>query len=139
MSGLYLNYSKSSFITWNAGDHGWTNDLATSFGCRQQKCPFTYLGLPLGENMSKASAWKPVIDKVKHRLASWKAKTISRAGRLTLIRSVLNCLPVYFMSMFKLPKSVASQIIKLQRRFFWGELCNENLSLPFMRRLGTTV
>ena len=70
--------------------------------------------------MNKHAAWKPVIDKIQCRLASWKAKILSRAGRLTLIKSVLNSMPVYYMSMFKMPKGVASKIVSIQRRFFWG-------------------
>ena len=120
MSGLSLNYSKSCIISWSSRDHEWSRDVASSFGCRHSTCPFTYLGFPLGDNMNKRSAWKPVIDKIQSRLATWKAKILSRAGRLTLIKSVLNSLPVYYMSMFKMPKAIASKIVLIQRSFFWG-------------------
>ena len=108
MSGLSLNYSKSCFISWNLNDHVWARDIARSFGCLHSICPFTYLGFSLGDHMNRCSAWKPVVEKIQNRLASWKAKILSRAGRLTLIKSVLNSLPVYYMSMFKMLKSIAS-------------------------------
>ena len=37
-----------------------------------------------------------------------------------LIKAVLNSLPMYFLSIFKLPKKVAKEIIKIQRRFLWS-------------------
>ena len=119
MSGLSLNYSKSCFISWNSANHAWARDIARCVGCSHARLPLTYLGFPLGDHMNKCSAWKPVVKKIENRLAAWKAKILSRAGRLTLIKSVLNCLPVYYMSMFKIPKAIALKIVKLQRRFFW--------------------
>ena len=120
MSGLSLNCSKSCFILWSSRDHEWTRDIASSVGCRHSTCPFTYLSFLLGDNMNKCSAWKLVMDKIQSRLATWKAKILSRAGQLTLIKSVLNTLPIYYMSMFKMPKVIASKIVSIERSFFWG-------------------
>ena len=80
--------------------------------------------------MNRRSAWKPVLENVHRRLESWKAKILSRAGRLTLIKSVLNSFPVYYMSMFKLSKSVAQQIVGLQRNFFWSGATSEKRGCP---------
>ena len=133
ISGLSLNYSKSCFYSWNTMDHDWAKAIASSVGCLHSTPPFTYLGFPLGAQMNKCSAWKPVVKKVENRLASWKAKILSRAGKLTLIKSVLNSLPVYYMSMFKMPKAIAQKIVKLQRRFFWGGSSADNMSCPLVK------
>ncbi|XP_071728879.1 uncharacterized protein [Rutidosis leptorrhynchoides] len=68
--------------------------VARIFGCNVGEFPFTYLGLPIGANMSVASNWKPVVDKIGKRLADWKARTMSFGGPLTLVKSVLNSLPL---------------------------------------------
>lgn len=78
-----------------SGDHDWAIELTRKVGCLHSKCPFKYLGFPLGENMNKSSAWKPVVEKIQNKLSSWKARVLSRADRLTIIKSVLNNLPVY--------------------------------------------
>lgn len=133
MSGLSLNYSKPSFITWNSADHDWAQEVARSVGCLHSIIPFTYLGFPLGNNMNKSSAWKPLIEKIQLRLSSWKARLLSRAGKLTLIKSVLNSLPLYFLSLFKMPKLIAQKIVNIQRRFFWGESVGGKLSIPLIK------
>ena len=113
MFGLSLNYSKSTFISWNQGNQEWAKHIASQVGCRHATCPFTYLGFPIGDHMNRFSAWKPVMEKIQSRLTTWKSKILSRAGRLTLIKSVLNTLPVYYMSMFKMPKTVALKIVSI--------------------------
>lgn len=135
MSGLNLNYSKSSIISWSHSDQEWAKGVANQIGCIHQACPVSYLGLPLGENTNKISTWKPVLSKIENKLSSWKAKLLSRAGRLTLIKSVLNSLPIYFMSMFKMPKAVAHRIVKMQRKFFWGA-SSSGVLLPLLQSNG---
>ncbi|GJR55099.1 hypothetical protein Tco_1405620 [Tanacetum coccineum] len=46
------------------------------------------LGTKVGDMMSRAQAWKEVVDKVKNRLSKWKMKALSIGGRLTLLKSV---------------------------------------------------
>ncbi|GKA91273.1 putative RNA-directed DNA polymerase [Tanacetum coccineum] len=85
-SGLKVNFSKSKFfgIGVSADD---TNNFASFFNFQPSSLPCMYLGLPIGANMNRGLNWKPVIDKFHNRLSSWKAKTLSYGGRLTLIKS----------------------------------------------------
>ena len=45
---------------------------------------------------------------------------LSKGGRATLIRSTLLNLPIYFMSLLKLPSSVRRRLKQIQRDFLWG-------------------
>ncbi|CAL5397362.1 unnamed protein product [Camellia sinensis] len=45
---------------------------------------------------------------------------LSFAGRLTLIKSTLSSLPVYFLSLLKMPEGVARDIEKIEANFLWG-------------------
>ncbi|KAJ3708187.1 hypothetical protein LUZ61_011892 [Rhynchospora tenuis] len=45
-----------------------------------------------------------ITDKFNNKLGGWKAHTLSFAGRLVLIKSTLQSLPVYFFSTFLYPK-----------------------------------
>ncbi|XP_039021868.1 uncharacterized protein LOC120154112 [Hibiscus syriacus] len=55
--------------------------------------------------------------KIQSRLQSWKSKVLSFGGRLTLIRSMLSNLPVYFISLFPIPKGVVDFIDKVIASF----------------------
>ncbi|XP_071713254.1 uncharacterized protein [Rutidosis leptorrhynchoides] len=56
--------------------------------------------------MSKHKDWNPLIDKFKARLSGWKMRTMSFGGRVVLIKSVLNSLPLYYLSLFRPPQRV---------------------------------
>jgi hypothetical protein len=56
-------------------------------------------------------------------LAGWKRPLLSKGGRVTLIKSIAN-IPTYYMSLFKIPISIANRIEKLQD-FLWGGLGDE--------------
>lgn len=63
--------------------------------------------------------------KLERKLASWKGKLLSIGGRLTLIKSSLQSLPIYYMTLFQLPKGVADEMVKIQRRFLWAGECDK--------------
>ncbi|KAM0043572.1 putative Endonuclease/exonuclease/phosphatase superfamily [Helianthus debilis subsp. tardiflorus] len=69
--------------------------------------------------------WQSVIDTIQSRLSSWKAHTLSMGGRLTLIKSVLASLPIYYLSLYKAPSKVVELIEKLMRAFLWGGTSGE--------------
>ncbi|GJT99217.1 RNA-directed DNA polymerase, eukaryota [Tanacetum coccineum] len=50
----------------------------------------------------------------------WKVKTLSIGGRLTLLKSVLGASPIYYMSIFKVPKGVLKTMESIRSKFFNG-------------------
>ncbi|XP_020224194.1 uncharacterized protein LOC109806232 [Cajanus cajan] len=81
--------------------------------------PFKHLGLPLGANPRKLSTWKPILDGLRKRLSSWKHRHLSIGRRVTLINSVLNVMPIHFLSFYKAPNSVIKENVAIQRDFLW--------------------
>jgi len=113
-------------------DENWIQRVEKLTECTRLQLPFIYLGIPLGASMRKASSWQSVLDKIQKRLKSWRSSSLSRAGRLLMIKSVLNNLPLYYLSLFKVPRKVANDIIRLQRKFLWnGE--NEGRFSPLVK------
>ncbi|RVW51122.1 putative ribonuclease H protein [Vitis vinifera] len=96
-------------------------ELAVEIGCRVGSLPSQYLGLPLGAPNKASSVWDGVEERVRRRLALWKRQFISKGGRITLIKSTLSSIPIYQMSLFRMPKIVVRRLEKLQRDFLWGE------------------
>nr|GEX31622.1 hypothetical protein [Tanacetum cinerariifolium] len=60
-----------------------------------------------------------LIDKVHNRVNDWKNKSLSIAGRLQLIQSVLGSLNVFWASIFGLPSHVLLDIEQIMRGFLW--------------------
>lgn len=58
-------------------------------------------------------------EKIRKRLASWKKSFFPKVGRLTLIRSMSNGIPIYYFSLFRAAISVWESIEKLMRDFLW--------------------
>ena len=54
---------------------------------------------------------------MKTKLDRWKGRFISMSGRICLIIFVLSTIPLFYISMFKLPSVVLKKIVKLQRNF----------------------
>lgn len=80
MTGLSINFHKSSLVGWGTNSE-WIAQMSKIIGCKSESVPLKYLGLPLGVNCNQAKHWKPVILKIEQRLAMWKSKLLSMAGR----------------------------------------------------------
>ncbi|GLT98279.1 hypothetical protein SLE2022_157910 [Rubroshorea leprosula] len=123
MLGLKINFSKSILYGVNV-DNQWIDMAAQILNCKHGSLPFTYLGLPVGGNPHRISFWKPMIEKFRSKLASWKGRLLSSGGRLTLLKSVLSALPLFYFSLFKVPKGILNELVKIQKNFLWGGLDN---------------
>jgi hypothetical protein len=98
------------------------NILSLIWHCKEGSTPFTYLGLPVGANPKKLSTWEPMLVKLRNRLNSWGNKYVSLGGRIVLLNSVLNAIPIFYLSYLKIPEKVVKEVIRIQRNFLWGEV-----------------
>lgn len=77
-----------------------------------------YLGCPIAVKVSRAFDY--LIEKFEQKLNHWKSNYLSHAGRLILIKSVLNSLPIYAMGTIIIPQKVLTRLTTIARNFFWG-------------------
>jgi hypothetical protein len=47
---------------------------------------------------------------------------ISLEGRIVLLNSVLNSVPIFYLSFLKMHVNVIKKVVCIQRRFLWGEV-----------------
>ncbi|GKA85425.1 RNA-directed DNA polymerase, eukaryota [Tanacetum coccineum] len=118
-SGLRLNLHKSKLVGI-AVENEKVIRAAENIGCLSLKTPFPYLGIKVGGLMSRLNSWDEVVDNLRSRLSKWKMKTLSIGGRLTLLKSVLGSMPIYNMSMFKIPSQVLKRMEAIRCHFFNG-------------------
>lgn len=62
---------------------------------------------------------------MQNRLAGWKSKTLSLAGRQVLAQSMFSSIPFYTMQTTLIPTGVITNMEKLIRGFLWGNTDRE--------------
>lgn len=67
------------------------------------KLPVKYLGVPLISSRLMNRDCRILVERVKSRVGDWKNKSLSFAGRLQLVQSVLSSMYIYWASVFLLP------------------------------------
>nr|GEU33542.1 RNA-directed DNA polymerase, eukaryota, reverse transcriptase zinc-binding domain protein [Tanacetum cinerariifolium] len=82
------------------------NDVVDAMTCFFHQGSFPKGGSKLGGCMSRIQSWNETIKRMTCRLSKWKLKTLLIGGRLTLHKSVQGSMPIYHMSLFKVPKKV---------------------------------
>ena len=95
---------KHAFRCWGATKCRRRNDQVVGF--RNGSFPLDYLGMPIGANIRLIRNSNQVMEKLYKRLSTWKVKSLSFGGRLTLVKYVLGSSPLYFLSLFHAPTSV---------------------------------
>ncbi|XP_042968017.1 uncharacterized protein LOC122301024 [Carya illinoinensis] len=119
-SGQVLNKEKSSlFFSTNTGAVEKSSILKGAGGvvCGNYD---KYLGLPAMVGKSKYNTFRSVKERVWQKMESWKNKFLSQAGNEVLIKAVLQAIPSYIMSVFKLPRNLCYELNMLCSRFWWG-------------------
>ncbi|GFY92965.1 hypothetical protein Acr_08g0013610 [Actinidia rufa] len=96
----------------------------TSFS--QGSFPFRYLGIPVADSRLSIAQYSPMIDKVSGYISAWAGANLSYAGRLELIKSVLQGVECFWLSILPTPAGVQAKIIQLCRNFLWSGKCSEN-------------
>ena len=79
-----------------------------------------YLGFSLKANLYRKQDWFWLVGKVEKRLMVWSHKCLSRAGRLVLVKAVLEAISVYWMSLSWIPKGILERIRRICFRFLWS-------------------
>ncbi|GJW12946.1 zinc knuckle CX2CX4HX4C containing protein [Tanacetum coccineum] len=67
---------------------------------------------------------KELIEKVQNRIRDWKNKSLSAAGRLQLLCSVIGSMHIYWASVLILPTRILLDLKQLMRGFIW---CQGNI------------
>jgi mannosylglycoprotein endo-beta-mannosidase len=117
-TGLYTNMQKSAMFMIQTQELD-RAQVTTQFGGMMGQFPAKYLGLSLHIGKTRRLDEQALIDKIGARLPGWKGRLLTRVGCLALVNSVLNSIPVYYMTSFPLSKWVIKRIDRIRRNFLW--------------------
>ena len=119
MSGLRINVAKSTVFSAGRGKQV-VDGAAAASGLSISALPIKYLGLPLTTKIMTRSDYEPLITKIRNRLLSWSSKTLSYAGRLVLIKSVIASITNFWCAAFCLPQGCIDEIESMCSAFLWS-------------------
>ena len=74
---------------------------------------------------SKNNTFTQLKQKVTSKVASWKEKLLTHAGKEILIKSVAQAVPAYSMSCFLLPNKLCRELTRMITQFWWEQMKNE--------------
>ena len=125
-SGQKINWEKTSIFFNKNTKRGTQDHLLEVLGVSFSSCYEKYLGLSALVGCSRTRSFQSLLDRIWKRLNGWKERFLSQAGKEVLLKAVIQAIPTYTMSIFKLPRVLCKKINSLMARFWWGH--KENLS-----------
>jgi hypothetical protein len=118
---MQINQDKSSLMVWGLNNQE-SNSISTLLGV-QVKDPaegLKYLGFTLKATGYRKADWAWLLAKIEKRFISWYNRWLSRAGRLVLLKSVIEVILVYWTSLAWVPKGVLHKISQKSLHFLWA-------------------
>ncbi|XP_026417287.1 uncharacterized protein LOC113312766 [Papaver somniferum] len=128
-SGRVINFDKSYVFYGNNMNPSVCSTVSNILGVQCMEKNEKYLGSPLINGKSKVKAFEDIQIPFERRLGNWQGINLHQAGRTTMVKIVLNAIPMYQMSIFKMPKTLIKKRDSLQRKFWWGYKSNRVLNL----------
>ena len=119
-SGQTISVAKSRVYFSPNVDSEQREALTNSLGFTPTSNLGKYLGFPLKHPGNCRQDFSFVLDRVKKKLAGWKANLLSMAGRMVLIQSSSSTIPNYVMQCNLLPSKILDGLDRVNRNFLWG-------------------
>uniref|UniRef100_A0A0A9C7D5 Reverse transcriptase zinc-binding domain-containing protein n=1 Tax=Arundo donax TaxID=35708 RepID=A0A0A9C7D5_ARUDO len=87
-----------------------------------------YLGLSTTIGRLKADVFEYITERARSKMNGWGEKNLSCVGKEVLLKSVVQALPTYSMSCFKLSKTMCKKLASNMVKFWWsGKLDRRSL------------
>lgn len=99
--------------------------MTSLLGVQEVKQFEKYLGLPTLMGRNKKASLRFIKERVWTKLQGWKEQLLSQAGREIFLKAVVQAIPTFAMSYFKVPITLCNDIEQLIRKFYWGHRGNQ--------------
>ncbi|XP_073024427.1 uncharacterized protein [Primulina eburnea] len=118
MAGLRVNLLKSNI--YMAGiDVRLQDELLQITGFTPGTLPFRYLGIPLAARNLRSSDYSKLVDAIAAKFSCWPRQSNSYAGKIELVRSVVQGIECFWLSILPIPNCIVDAIHSLCRKFVW--------------------
>ncbi|KAL0355318.1 UNVERIFIED_CONTAM: hypothetical protein Sradi_3978700 [Sesamum radiatum] len=121
-SGLIVNLEKSLVAFSRNTSYEIQANLANILGVRVVAKQEKYLGLPAFVRCSEREVFQAIRGKVWKRLQSWKCINLSQAGKLVLLKSIVQAMPTFVMGCFLIPTTLCRELESMMADFVWHNI-----------------
>jgi hypothetical protein len=125
LSGQKVNLAKHSIFVSPHSNPIHSPILESELGFKISKEFGKYLGVPILVDGRNKHAYDFLIEKIRDKLAGWKAQTLSLAGRCTLINAVTTAIPTHVMQCCMLPSHISKEMDQINRNFLWSDTVSQ--------------
>ena len=80
-----------------------------------------YLGPPSFVGRNKMACFTQIKERIWARMQGWKEKLLSQARKEVMIKVVVQSIPTYSMSVFKLLVGLCKDLEAMIQKFWWGK------------------
>ncbi|XP_055814708.1 uncharacterized protein LOC129884436 [Solanum dulcamara] len=119
-SGQLINKHKSHFMIPSNAFQSTVQRIKDITGFTQKSSPITYLGCPIYIGRQRIIYYSELIAKVVNKITGWQAKILSYGGRVTLVKHVIQAMPIHLLAASTPPSTTIKQIQSITANFFWG-------------------
>ncbi|XP_013751397.2 uncharacterized protein LOC106453727 [Brassica napus] len=119
-SGQQINVGKSSITFSTKAPPEIKRAVKEALGIEKEGGSGKYLGLPELFGRRKRDLFTTIVDRIRQQASNRSTRHLSKAGKLTMLKSVLTAIPTYTMSCFELPISLCKRIQSVLTRFWWN-------------------
>jgi hypothetical protein len=118
-SGLHVNFLKSAAAPIRCSQEA-VDAVSAAIDCPIQGLPCTYLGLPLSLKKLRKEDLQCVLDKLARKLAFWKAKLLTKDGRVAFVHAVMTASVIYHLMALDVDPWFIKAVDRLRRGFLWA-------------------
>ncbi|XP_073061705.1 uncharacterized protein [Primulina eburnea] len=118
MAGLRMNSSKSNIYMASIDEYV-KQDILNFTGFTTGALPFRYLGIPIAAKKLCAADYSDLVNNVNLKVSSWPRNSLSYAGKIELIRSIIQGIDCFWLSILPIPNCVLHSIQSICRKFVW--------------------
>lgn len=87
-----------------------------------------YIGAPFLQESPRKQHFDELVAAIRKKLSAWKAKSLSFAGHLVLVKHVIGIMPLHISLVLSIPKSICD-IIERIMRISYGSLLNWEINV----------
>lgn len=118
--GQMVNFDKS-LVTFSPntseGDH---KNVYNQLGVRAASTPGRCLGLPMCTGRNKTTEFGFLLERIEQKLQGWAKYKISKAGKMTLLKTAPQSIPNFWMNLMLIPNEICEKIERRMNSFWRG-------------------